>query len=872
MKLFAYYALHSFINQVRKLFKTWVIAFILVCALGGGLIGYFIGTMTDSEDAVVEEGTEEEMAAEDAAPAEEDPSEAGFAADPAALIELVLGGIILATLVVTTLGADKSGSKIFLPADVPILFASPLRPQAVLLFRLVTKLGMAVLASIYFLFEIPVLTSEMGIPLGTVLIFLGVWILTLVTAMLLQTFLYSYCTTHARLKPYISRVVYGLLLVLTVGFIVYQRKSGLSWMPAAFAFFNAPWSRFIPVWGWLKGIGCFALAGNLPLLFLCLCLSLGVIAGLAVLLRRSRADFYEEALSHTQETAERLQAIEDSQSTGTVLLKRKKDRSDRLRRDGLKGQGAAMFFHRSLYNRFRFAHLGFLTKTAETYLVAGIATALFSRYSMQRMDFTMVGLSLAALAFFRAMGNPLSEDTNMPWFRLVPEPSWKKLGYSVLGGTTNCMLDVLIGLIPAAVILKADPATVLGWLVFTISVDLYATTVGTFIDLSIPFSSGKLVKQLVQVLFIYFGLIPDAGILFVFHRNGHFLAGTAITFVVNLLLGTIFLALTVRPLEPTDKVFLQPVELSKEELKQARRTFSRVGFSFAAIFLVTFGLQILLMVLAKVLEPSWSNAGWMPWLVSFVPMYLVAVPIGILLLKKIPAVRPQDPERWSLARLAVVFPICLFLMYCGSLFGVFINWLVGLLIPTAQGANPVAEMIDLSDSLIWRVLFMVILAPVIEEFLFRRQIIDRIRVYGERRAILVSAVMFGLFHGNLSQMFYAGVLGLVFGYVYLKTGKLRYSIILHALINFMGSILAPELLSSLDLAAESVPVPAVIYLVLLCALSYLGLLLFILRSRFITYRQAQLQQTNKKGFILTWTSVGMLVFTACCLFQIILNL
>ena len=181
-------------------------------------------------------------------------------------------------------------------------------------------------------------------------------------------------------------------------------------------------------------------------------------------------------------------------------------------------------------------------------------------------------------------------------------------------------------------------------------------------------------------------------------------------------------------------------------------------------------------------------------------------------------------------------------------------------------------MIDLSDSLIWRVLCMVILAPVIEEFLFRRQIIDRIRVYGERRAILVSAVMFGLFHGNLSQMFYAGVLGLVFGYVYLKTGKLRYSIILHALINFMGSILAPELLSSLDLAAESVPVPAVIYLVLLCALSYLGLLLFILRSRFITYRQAQLQQTNKKGFILTWTSVGMLVFTACCPFQIILNL
>ena len=43
MRLFGYYALHSVFNQIRKLFKTWVLVLILVCALFGGLILAFGG-------------------------------------------------------------------------------------------------------------------------------------------------------------------------------------------------------------------------------------------------------------------------------------------------------------------------------------------------------------------------------------------------------------------------------------------------------------------------------------------------------------------------------------------------------------------------------------------------------------------------------------------------------------------------------------------------------------------------------------------------------------------------------------------------------------------------------------------------------------
>ena len=48
--------------------------------------------------------------------------------------------------------------------------------------------------------------------------------------------------------------------------------------------------------------------------------------------------------------------------------------------------------------------------------------------------------------------------------------------------------------------------------------------------------------------------------------------------------------------------------------------------------------------------------------------------------------------------------------------------------------------------------------------------------------------MFAFYHGNIYQFCYAFVLGCVFGYVYVKSGKMIYTIVLHMMINFMGSI------------------------------------------------------------------------------------
>ena len=89
---------------------------------------------------------------------------------------------------------------------------------------------------------------------------------------------------------------------------------------------------------------------------------------------------------------------------------------------------------------------------------------------------------------------------------------------------------------------------------------------------------------------------------------------------------------------------------------------------------------------------------------------------------------------------------------------------------------------------IWNVVFLVILGPIFEEWMFRKQLIDHTRKYGEKTAILLSGLAFGLFHMNLFQFFYAFLLGVMFGYIYMRTSKLRYSTAMHMIINFNGAV------------------------------------------------------------------------------------
>ena len=541
MKLFFYYAFCSVKNQLRKLFKTWVAVFFAVCLLFGVLIGLGAAALDELAGEEMPPEVEEEVLPDEELSPDEEMTEEDIA-QMMQIIELIAGGVILLVFVLNSLSADKNGCAVFLQADVNLLFASPMKPQSVLLFRLMTQIGTSLVLSIYLLFQVPNLVINLGVPLLGAVAVIFTWGLVLILSKLLQVLLYTVSSTYPHTKKYIRPAIFALVGIIGAAFLLYWKGSGTDPLTAAIQFFNAPVTRWIPVWGWLKGFCMFAVEGNILYLIISLLLSIATTVALVWGIWTMRVDFYEDAMAKSEETAELQRAAESGNS---VVIKRDKDRSEKLRRDGLcHGWGASIYFFKTMYNRFRFAPLGIFTKTTVTYLIAGIGTVFILRFFMEIQSFIPVALVLAGLAFFRSLGNPLSQDTGMDSFIMIPESPWAKMFYSLLGGSVSCTLDLLPAMLISAILMQTNFLEMVAWILFIVTLDFYSTAVATFIDLSIPTSTAKQIRTVIQIMFIYFGLLPDVVILII---GGIFSAlpiAAAVAAVANVCIGAVFFALS----------------------------------------------------------------------------------------------------------------------------------------------------------------------------------------------------------------------------------------------------------------------------------------------------------------------------------------
>ncbi|MCR5214684.1 MAG: CPBP family intramembrane metalloprotease [Eubacterium sp.] len=97
--------------------------------------------------------------------------------------------------------------------------------------------------------------------------------------------------------------------------------------------------------------------------------------------------------------------------------------------------------------------------------------------------------------------------------------------------------------------------------------------------------------------------------------------------------------------------------------------------------------------------------------------------------------------------------------------------------------------IDGSGSIMY-IIMTFTLGPIAEELIFRGlclgYLLKAFPVYGPDRgwlAISIQALLFGLFHGNIVQVIYGTLFGLLFGIIAVKTKNLLPSILIHMLIN-----------------------------------------------------------------------------------------
>ena len=83
--------------------------------------------------------------------------------------------------------------------------------------------------------------------------------------------------------------------------------------------------------------------------------------------------------------------------------------------------------------------------------------------------------------------------------------------------------------------------------------------------------------------------------------------------------------------------------------------------------------------------------------------------------------------------------------------------------------------------------YVVIIAPIVEEFIYRGAILTALSPYGRGAAVLFSALAFGLMHGNIPQAASAFGTGLVYAIIAAKCGSILPTVIIHCLNNLLAN-------------------------------------------------------------------------------------
>lgn len=333
------------------------------------------------------------------------------------------------------------------------------------------------------------------------------------------------------------------------------------------------------------------------------------------------------------------------------------------------------------------------------------------------------------------------------------------------------------------------------------------------------------------------------------------------------------------------------VNVEQINLKQERRFCSGIGWNYFIFLAVVMGIQMMISyVILNFCMELYVNHFEIVFLLTMMPIYAIGYPLLVILSKRRPAVI-LEKHKLGAGNFMILLLMCFGVMIAGNIVGLIVNAVIGVL-KGSPVVNPLDSMLG-GNTLLMNIFVVGICAPVFEELMFRKLLVDRMVRFGEAAAVVVSGLMFGLFHGNFSQFFYAALLGFIFAYVYVKTGKIRYSIGFHMIINLSSALIMPVLqmvdyetitqlqnMLSTDpnlalqmIAQEQKVIFAVLIIMLyefvVYGMAIAGIILLILKRKKFTLKKGQVVLPKGKRAAVVWGNIGMIAFTAGCLFEFV---
>lgn len=272
-----------------------------------------------------------------------------------------------------------------------------------------------------------------------------------------------------------------------------------------------------------------------------------------------------------------------------------------------------------------------------------------------------------------------------------------------------------------------------------------------------------------------------------------------------------------------------------------KKSIEKIGFGIAIMFLISWIWAIF--IRNKLNLTSIQNT-----IIGIIVLYVIGLCLFKLIIKNIPNYKIEK-GKISLKELVLCFLLQFSSILVMSVLTVILSKITG---------NEIGGEIDaLTPLMLFQLL---IFNPIIEEYVFRKLFTDKLLKHGELLFMLTSSFCFSIVHGvslGIPQILYTFILGMIWSYVYIKSGNLLVPIILHSLSNLFGSVIIQSLQSVSQIAVS-------IYSMCIMLMGIVGIILF-----FSNKKKIKIDNDNK---LITKLALKDIFFNKGILFYIIITI
>jgi len=210
-------------------------------------------------------------------------------------------------------------------------------------------------------------------------------------------------------------------------------------------------------------------------------------------------------------------------------------------------------------------------------------------------------------------------------------------------------------------------------------------------------------------------------------------------------------------------------------MDEKAKSLKRIGFGFATMFGI-FWLYSIFVVKNLNINDTFIN------IIGLVCLYGIGMPLFIIINK---GISNSKIENNSISFKTIIH--CFLLQFTATmLMSLVVN------IVTQISGGKITNQMNMNVLAPFNLFLLLIFNPIIEEFVFRKLVADKLLKYGELFYILTSSFCFAIVHGvsiGIPQILYTFILGLIWSYLYVRTGKLMIPIVLHSLSNLFSGII-----------------------------------------------------------------------------------